>query len=310
MSLDELHIRNFQSLRKVDLELGTFTVIVGPSSSGKSALMRACRALAANVRGSSVITRGQKAMAITGRTDTHIITLERSDKQSSYRISDDHGSELLYTKLNGEVPVAVTNVLRLDPSPGSINFAAQFDKPYLLDESGATIARQLGELTNVIQVFEAVRQANKIRSQASTKLKTRKADLEQIKTAVTTYKDLPERLKLLAEVDKLNELAKAQTSRIGRLETAMRTLRISERLLAKSAPPVVPSAEPLNKALNRYLDLQAKLNGLKAKQTRSKDADRQAAQLLLDSHDIHGQLQLVLKRAQVCPTCGQPTTGA
>src|SRR3954469_16106248 len=129
--LTHIAIRNFQSLRQVDLELGTFTVIVGPSSSGKSALMRAFKAVASNVRGSGMITRGQSQMAISYQTDTFTVTLERTEKAGLYRIANTHGGETNFTKLNGEVPQQVTSALRLEPVPvngTSVNFASQFDK--------------------------------------------------------------------------------------------------------------------------------------------------------------------------------------
>ena len=43
--LETLEISNFQSVEKADIQLGGFTVIVGPSNSGKSALLRALRAV-------------------------------------------------------------------------------------------------------------------------------------------------------------------------------------------------------------------------------------------------------------------------
>lgn len=306
VSLNRLSVRNFQSLRKVDLELGTFTVIVGPSSSGKSALMRAFRALAANVRGAGVITRGQSDMAITGYTDAHTVTLERSDKMSSYRlITHADATDVTFTKLNGEVPTQVSEALRLDPSPGSINFAAQFDRPYLLDETGPVIARELGELTNVIQLFEAVRAANKIRASAAAKLKTRRSDLQSVRERLQDFAGLPERLKALQEAERFDDYRTGLLSRMQRLEAATKTLRIAERSLANATPAPVPSAEPLDQALGRYLALKGKLDEVARTQQRYEQARDPALTLAMDAQDLQYALTELLEQAGVCPTCGQ-----
>jgi exonuclease SbcC len=308
--LTAISVRNFQSLKQVDLDLGVFTVIVGPSSSGKSALMRAFRALASNVRGSGVITRGQHQMAITYQTERLSVTLERDAKAGLYRISDAHGSGATYTKLNGEVPPDVTHALRLEPVPvngTSVNFASQFDKPYLLDESGAVVARVLGELTNVNVVFEAVRRANRVRLDASGTLKNRKADLGALRGRLSEFAGLANRITTLGTLETLEAQAEVLRSRTGRLDTALRTLRITQRSLAAAVVPEVPSPDGLNERLNRYLDLQSKLRRVTATNERLKQADQQLRNSLVDVADLSRELTTKLQEAQVCPTCGQAT---
>lgn len=308
MSLTRVECRNFQSLKHVDLDLGVFTVIVGPSSSGKSALIRAFKALASNVRGSGVITRGQKDMAITARTETHTVTLERSERSGLYRIADPDGTHRLYTKLAGDVPEQVTAVLRIDPVTDgqSVNFASQFDKPYLLDESGATVARVLGELTNVTTIFEAVRSANRIRTQAASTLKTRKNDLEQVTTRLADFQGLSDRLKALDEAEQLNARFLELSARHARLDAAVRTLRAAEATIERAAVPEVPDAAPLNAALNRCLDLQGKLRGLVAKKKQLDQFTKGAQHLWVQADMAQDELTATLKAAGICPTCNQP----
>ena len=306
MSLTHLSVRNFQSIRKADLELGTFTVIVGPSSSGKSALIRAFKALASNVRGSGVITRGQKQMAITGRTDTHTVTLERSDRSGSYKIDGQDGA-LTFTKLAGEVPQHVTNVLRIEPvSDGSsVNFAGQFDKPYLLDESGAAVARVLGELTNVNAIFEAVRAANRVRSHASSTLKTRKNDLEHVRVRLGAFEGLSARVRALEEAEQLDTRRKEIEGRLDRLNSAVRTLQIAEKAIEKATPPEVPDSSDLNTALNHYLNVQSALRALATKQKRYIEFSKAHGELEKVAAQLQQDLHALLEEAGICPTCGQ-----
>lgn len=302
--LTRLVVRGFQSLRQVDLDLGTFTVIVGPSSSGKSSVIRAFRALASNVRGSGVITRGQKQMAITATLDAGLkVTLERGERSSAYRLTGDGDHQ--FTKLAGEVPELVTKALRLDPGPDSINFAGQFDKPYLLDESGATVARQLAELTNVNAIFEAVRAANKIRANALSTLKTRRADLEDIKTGLAEFTDLSAQLKALTLVQTLNEQRTALQSRLGRLETAIRTLRATEAALEKYKPFDLPDPAGLLDAADRVHILHGEMENFRLVQEQVTDCRGMVVHEQQRVVIAERNLAETLKAFGVCPTCNQ-----
>lgn len=307
--LTRLEIRNFQSLKNVELDLGEFTVIVGPSSSGKSALIRACKALASNVRGSGVITRGQKAMAVTAHVDHRTVTLERTETSGTYRVCDGQGSELTYTKLNGGVPDAVTAALGIAPVPAngtSINFASQFDKPYLLDDTGANVARALGELTNVNTIIEAVRTANKIRLRAASTLSTRRTDLTALQAKLKDYEGLAERLKALEQAETLAAHADTVEQRADRLQKALMTLTLAEKAQAKASTlPDVPSPDTMNALLNKVLDLTAKINGLQAKTERVTLMKRLVELRENEYTTASEDLIHLLGDTGVCPTCGQ-----
>lgn len=309
MPITRLEVRNWQSLRHVDLELGDFTVIVGPSSSGKSALIRAFKALASNVRGSDVITRGEKRTAITASLDHRKVTLERTEASGSYQISDQQGSELTFTKLNGGVPDAVTKALGIDPvttAGASVNFAGQFDRPYLLDDSGATVARVLGELTKVNTIFEAVRTANKVRLNAASTLKTRKSDLQSLRDKIKNYQDLPQKISILDEAEQHAANAAALTNTIERLERATRVLQLAETAATKASQlPTVPSPDAMNNALTRFLDFRAKIRGLAAKTATADTADKNLAAVDNNLAHLEAELHSLMRDAGTCPTCGQ-----
>jgi DNA repair exonuclease SbcCD ATPase subunit len=192
---------------------------------------------------------------------------------------------------------------------GSVNFASQFDKPYLLDESGAAVARELGELTNVTQIFEAVRAANRVRANAASTLKTRRSDLDVVKEALGGFQGLTDRVSLLEQAEKLDAEVQSLQSRVGRLGTAITTLRITQRAIEKADVPDVPAIDTLNAALSRYLDLQGKLRGVAAKARTVHDLDDEYQSYADDLQRYAETLADMLKTAQVCPTCGQSIQG-
>ncbi len=304
-------VDNWQSLRSIDLELGRFTVIVGPSSSGKTALIRALRALASNVRGGGQITRGAKAAAVTVYTDRFKVTLERSESSGLYRIVDlATGAEQVFTKLAGGVPEAVTAALGIQPAPtngASINFAGQFDRPYLLDDSGAAVARVLGELTNVTTIFEAVREANRRRTAFAALLRTRTDDLAALRAQAAGYATLPARMAVCADAEKRAETAVQLQDQIRRLRRATDTLAVAEGVLARhQALPGVPADAGM-------LAAKARLDAYKTLlRTWIEGANRTAAataaidQAAADESALHDELHALLVAAGTCPTCQQP----
>lgn len=202
--INSLDVRNFQSLRTVHLDLGPFTVIVGDSNCGKSALVRAVQALASNVRGSTVVTHGYKLASISATTDSSTITFVKGEGQGYYRLAVG-GEDKEFTKLAGEVPAEVSKALELDPVKEglSLNFAPQHEPPFLLTSSGSVVARTLGELTKVSTVLEAVREANRRRTSSSGDLKLRIKDLELVKDSMSIVEQLNIRRDAIYEVDKM-----------------------------------------------------------------------------------------------------------
>ena len=256
-----LKVRNFQSLHQVDVELGGFTVIVGPSSSGKSAFTRALRTLVSNRRGTEWITTGERVASISAQTAHGTVTLKRSRNSSSadncYTLTsaDDPTDTKVYSKLGGETPEDVSKFLGINAgssSTQSINFAGQFDKPYLLDDSAADVARTLGALTNVSVIFDAARESNRQKLAHSQTLKVRSQDLEGVKERVPEFQALKGQATALEAAESRIELARSLERDIARISHALGLVETLEptlpRLEAVSAL-VVPDENAAVRAL-------------------------------------------------------------
>lgn len=309
--MDHVSIRNFQSLRQVDLDLGKLTVIVGSSSSGKSALVRALRALTSNVRGSDYVSVGQRSAAISVRLGDTGVSLQRGEGVGKYEIrtENERGDELaeVFTKLAGGVPELVTKALNIPPD-STLNFAGQFDPPYLLTDSGAAVARTLGELTNVSTILEAVREANRRRLAASSALKLRRADLAVLKEKAQRYAGLPRKLQLCGEAEKaLVEVAETQ-ARLDHLRSLLADQIVARDVLARSPVHTLPTYQPVATAHDRL----SLLTALRTRQTAARHAWEQAATTVAQAEQVetawHRRLHEVLVAAGVCPTCGSVIT--
>ena len=269
--IESLHITHFQSLDDVRLELAPFTVIVGPSSSGKSALTRALHTLIANRRGHAFIAHGERIASITAKTSQGTVTLTRgkATADNSYVIIPTDPAHPLApqttdSQLGGEVPPEVSQFLGLNPKD-PIAFASQFDKPYLLDDSPGEIARTLGELTNATVLLEGARRANARRLDKRRTLTTRTEDLQRITERVPSFRALAAQRESLSEAEQAIERARAITQDIESLTRALEAHEINAQrvdALAGAADFEVPDEERMLAAARAFLQFRGHLAAL------------------------------------------------
>lgn len=304
--ITNVHTEGFQSLDDVDLELGKLTVVVGASSSGKSALVRAIRGVTSNVRGPAAIQRGKKALDVSVQTDDGPpVRFTKTKTASSYTVGS-----TTFTKLGVNVPEAVTQALGMPPGP-DLHLAGQFDRPYLLDDSGAAVARVLGELTNVSVIYGAAREANRIKLSKSGVLATRTADLAKAEAALEAFATLDDEVARQESIEANVLTASGVQSRLGVLTGLLLGVKNASEAVAALVPPtrLDPARQDRATALYASLtDLQTRLDVLAVLDTdivvvaRNLEADRglltRVDALLVtataDYHAIQG----------ICPTCG------
>ena len=255
-TIHQVRVHNFQSLQDVTIDLKPFTVVVGPSSSGKSAFARALRTLATNRRGTDWITHGERQASITAVTNHGTVTLTRSrtaSGENAYVVTPEGHPEgqRTYSKLGGATPEDVSRFLGI-ASQTPLNFAGQFDKPFLLDDSATEVARTLGALTNVHVIFNAARESNRRKLAAAQELKTRTGDLEAIKARVPEFRALKEQDAALVEAESRIESARSTTRQIARLISAINAIEVIEPALEdleRRAAVVVPDESAAVRAL-------------------------------------------------------------
>lgn len=237
--ISAVEVHNFQSLYHIKLDLSRLTVIVGPSSSGKSAFTRALRTLTSNRRGNEFISHGERTASISATTERGIVTLTRgkgvSDNAYVVIPAEDPSKQRTYTKLGGETPPEVSQFLGIEQRD-PINYASQFDKPYLLDDTAGEVARILGALTNVNVIFEGARESNRRKLQHATTLRTRAEDLESVKERVPAYRSLKAQAEALTRAEAAIEQANKISRGIARLTDALETIEISEGLIERWTP--------------------------------------------------------------------------
>lgn len=314
--LERLAVTNFQSLGKADIELGAFTVIVGPSNSGKSALLRALKAVVRNVNSPSAVKVGHTAFTAQVAFADTVVSIERGKSQSTYRINLPNGDEEVYTKAGRTVPEDVQNVLRLPlPEGPDLTFSSQIDPPFLLSETGTVAAKMLGDLTNVSKLHAASRESNRLRLEATKIQKIRIEDAaacaDRMKSEFSDLRSHSVNLKeARAAFEEVKAKARLAESLTNVLEDFDMTLAAEEDLLTrleelpqpKDIEALAEEAGGLLGERHALLDAISTLSSLVA----SESMLLKELESAFESEKVCSfQYQEMLKSAGSCPTCGQ-----
>lgn len=313
--ITDVEVEDYQAVRKASIRLARFTVVTGPTGSGKSAVLRAIRLVAFNARGTSYIRHGAKTarVALGSRDENWAAAIHRGGRGSDKYVltwqegppGPDSVNGTEFTKLEGKVPEVVAGHVSLK----EINFAGQFDRPFLLSESGSQVARVLGELTNVTLVFDAAREANRRKLETARDLRAAEARLAGLKEQGRGFRGLRERLAAAERADDSLVTMGIIGERMARLES-LRTeheqvswLRVAATSRAAQAAP--PSGERMTGLLEQWGRLNRLLMDLDTAREAFTVAGEGIRHQQLEHADAEDRLHAALIDAGTCPTCGQ-----
>jgi exonuclease SbcC len=315
--LNRIEVRNYQSLRQADIALGKFTVITGPTGSGKSALFRAVLLLARNARGTSYVSRGQASCSVSAGDGRFIARVTRSAARggkNEYRVArlvptpvkDGEGwTACTYTKLNSQVPPQVSELLGLT----ELNFARQLDPPYLLSLPGTEIARRLGDLTNVSLVLGAAAEAGRVRKQADRELDAARSRRKALLEEAQEFAGIRERRAACTAAEEALAVAQATSARAERLRALLGRLEVAEAAAAaaraEAARRAPPSTSRLEELAVRRARLRELAGGLAAAEGDAIRFRSQAGQARRDEVAAEAAIHRALADAGHCPVCRQ-----
>lgn len=187
--IKRVSVRNFQSWKKLDLDLAPITMLVGKGNSGKSALLRAVTAALTNAGGEDFIRHGaNQAKVLLEFEDGHsLLWTKPRGKGATYHIEDGEGGVEEHTKTGQSVPVEIQEKFGFRPVEIDKafdlwpQFKGPFDPPFLVFESGSRVARALGKLTRLDVFVQAQLNARREmdREQSEARVALEEADRRQ-----------------------------------------------------------------------------------------------------------------------------------
>jgi hypothetical protein len=270
-----------------------------------SSLVRALRLLIANGRGSSYVSRGLKTATVSVQSDGSVVTIERGEGHGMYRLALAGQPERTYTKLNGEVPEAITQFLRMSSSTGALNIAGQFDPPYLLADTGAAVARTLGELTHVTVLLEAARESNRRRLAAAGTLKVRQADLATLVAHAQRFAALREQAAAVTAVEARVAETSLLADRTARLRALISRTETAHAVASRAMPTAVPNLDKVEQTHRLWCRLSQLLCQVQRAVAASGEAQQQLVVHRHAEQVAHDALHELLVAAGQCPTCGR-----
>jgi DNA repair protein SbcC/Rad50 len=301
--LSEVHVRDFQSLRRVELALGNFTVVMGPSNVGKTAVLRAIRMVAQNVSAPKiVVAHGARAAQATLLFDDGKVSARRGPLISLYTLDGD-----AYPKSGQAVPDDVAKFLRFVQVEGeTLNFAFQHDLPFLLDVSSGVAAKVFGDLTNVNRILDAAREAVRRKREVTSVLKVRRSDVESLKEKAQEFLGIPAQHKAAAAAREAYQRAAAAQDRHDRAVALVGVVEAADRALDALETVPVPVLElgHLDDEVNRLMRLATLIRTVVDTSADESEAQIDIGAIENQLASLDAEYHETLKGAGQCPVCG------
>lgn len=221
-----LVIENFQSHRHTTIDFSDgLNVFVGPSDSGKSAILRAIRWVLFNVpRGSDYIRTGAKEcrVSLTFTDGTEVVRV-RSSSVNRYILRKPGEEEQIFEGFGNTVPQEIVDVhriepIRLDQKELYVHFGTQLESPFLLFESNQNKAKTIGRISGAHLIDNALKKASSDRQQLNAEIKRLEGDKAEINEKLQPYENV-------GELERQVELAEAA------YQMATKKKEVYERLL-------------------------------------------------------------------------------
>jgi hypothetical protein len=214
-----------------------------------------------------------------------------------------------YPKSGKSVPESIIKVIKMPMVEGiDPHFSFQFDRPFLLAESGSTAASVVGSLTNVSVLHAAVREANRRRGNVSSTLKIRLEDKARLQAQVETFRYLPARKKAIDKAKKALQSAEELKADLDSLQAATSSLEASEAFLATFTLPSVPAIDfaTVEADLAELKTLEKLVDAVEGGLTSMRRHGRLEASVNETLNRLDEEYEDLLKEAGICPTCGRP----
>lgn len=192
--LKTIGIKNFQSHKKTLLKLSPgVNVIVGRSTTGKSAIVRALRWLITN-RPSGAPFRShfatmQDNVTVMVRTARHRVSINRTPRgKTNYDVDSNSDEHHAFSGIGRAVPDEVSAALNLE----DINLQTQLEPHFLITSSPRDFSAAIDKVTQTEIIDDAVKALNRTINDTQNKIQQQTETVESTQAQLQEYHDYEE----------------------------------------------------------------------------------------------------------------------
>jgi energy-coupling factor transporter ATP-binding protein EcfA2 len=279
----DVEVTNFQSIEKASFKVSGFTALSGPSNIGKSALVRAIKCALTNARGTYFVRHGDTCLrrvkgvktckchsTVHLKTDGLEILWEKGDAINRTTVNGvvhdkPEGTEFL--QVHGLAPMKVGQDLEL------LQVGDQFDKVFLLSESGPAVAELVSDVGQLADINDAIRMAEKDRKDTASLRKVREKDVEDLGVQLEAYLGLDALGDRFSEVDRLRQAAEVKEDqaaklsryieRVAKMGAAVQSLAGIDKVEVPSIDELAPRTEKFTTIIRLLGQLSVKVPAFK-----------------------------------------------
>ncbi|MCK9442915.1 MAG: AAA family ATPase [Tissierellaceae bacterium] len=231
--IEKVILKNFQSHKHTVIEFDNrLNVIVGPSDSGKTAVLRGIRWVLYNEpTGDYFIREGEKESSVTIEFNNGIkIIRARSKSKNTYTMYDSKGKETVFEGFGTTVPEEIIDAteihkILLDRDVAkSINLSDQLEGAFLLSERPSIRSNSIGRLVGVNIIDDALRETLKDSRNLSVNKKNTEEQLSDLQKELSQYEYLDEIILKLEKVNSIKEIISRKGNKLDKYKLLLTKL--------------------------------------------------------------------------------------
>ncbi len=156
--INAVRIWNFQCHEDLKVQFDDHvTTIVGPSDSGKSAIISAINwCLTNDLRGKSFVRHGADVVLVAVDLDGHKVSRRKGSKVNCYDWETDENEQYTFNAVANKVPEEVETLFNVC----ELNYQRQIEAPFWVFETGGSLAKELNRLVDLTLIDETQKRVN------------------------------------------------------------------------------------------------------------------------------------------------------
>ncbi len=264
-----IEVKDFQSIAHEVVEVDGFSVLVGRSNIGKSALVRAIKAALTGAPADAFVRHGPDCPRVTKGAKSckcfcsvHLVAdgfdllWEKGDAVNRYVYN---GAEhTVVGKGTPEFLLAGFAPAKIGDDRELLQVADQFQPIFILNRSGTVVADVLSDVVKLDQINTAIRLVEKDRKEATATRKVRERDVIDLKLALERYLGLDDVVARMDVLEADNERIAVTERRLIQVEGYIESILSLARMIKSLAPLLelsVPNMVEVDTVAHKVSDL-------------------------------------------------------